>query len=1435
MTATIPGVGSGRSVAFFVQNGSSSVSQNAVLTNSSGVATWTTTATDSWRPSVSIRARDEITQAVSSWQDVTVSSVVELITPINGSSINPASIQFSWNCLFVADSFDLIVDDSRDLSSPEVSKNQIEDLKGYTNTSYTLNDARGWLSSGTWNWKVIAYKNGAEYPSSPGSFTFIPSQTTQAVWGPILRAYHPSDHDHFYCTQQKQKQAAIQKDYRAEKPQGFIIVLPFSNSALTPVPLYRLYFDPGNVSNTARCHLYTLENAEKDACISHGWTYEGIIGFASNNYLPGLIPLYHLYRTVGDTTLRDHFYTTNEFERANAKSQWGFADKGILCWVSPTGDNSTLPFSLNGPSVGSGIDPFNGNLSHFETSSFSIPEGRMSLDFSHQYNSISVLLNTPIRSLGYGWSHTYSSCLTVDGGAIRVYKPGGGFYEYDRSTCARKKNITYDSLTRLSDTLYELKTKNQIVYRYAMLHKADSLAVLSSIRDRNSNTIQCNYTIDGNLTTVTGPKGRRLKFTYCTGQDSAFLIKSVTDTAGRSIQFAYDTAGRLISYINAEGNTTHYGYDTQKPFEHLLDTIKTPEGNTIVNEYSSDLDDKSIRRLVSQTTSKSGVVSNIATLDYSNSSFTKVLDARGKEFDFYYKQQQDGILNELVTPAGNATYEYKDSIRNPLLPTKIADGMGYITDVSYDERGNALKVKKPYSIEYNFDYTSFNDLSNSIGPLKDTTSYTYDAKGNLTTIKTYRGSTRIAYRSDGLVDSVINPLGYRTKLRYNQFGNVDTVTGPLNLSWRYTYDDISRLTAVYTPDGKVSGTRYLATDQIASTIGPIKDTTKYQYDKNGKLTAIENAKHFSTVLRYNAQELLDSITNPLNQTVSFSYTNNLLTKKTFASNDTLGISYDDAGRIISYSGVLTAAFEYDDNNNIKKITEGSLSMTFGYDSLNRLLQYTDYNGNTIKYSWDKAGNLDSLTYPGGKIVKYKYYKDNLLNTVTDWLGNTTTYYYRNDGTINYFTYPNGIRCFYTYDNAGRITGLANTKSNGDTINSYSFTLDSVGNITGEKRTEPLNAPKLTAENTTYTYDEAVNRILTAGPVSYSHDTDGNITGHTGGGPTFTYNFKNVNRLQSIDSASTEIAAYSYDVYGNRLSATRNGKNVRYILDISGKMSNILVETDNSFNPQYYYIYGLGMIYRIDKSNTPQYYIHDLRGSTIAMASASQAITHKYAYGTYGEVLADSGADDNQFKFVGKYGVMDEGNNIYFMRARYYDAKIGRFLSEDPIWTTNLYEYAGGNPLINMDYLGLSYKDVDQVPEIISMPNSATRKNISHVTGQLRSLSPLETTYSETFNSTPMTIEQNLYFIDEAGKTWIKMPDWQNKYHQTESIKTTKYCRLDNMGGSSEEIIRNDNGAIIPEGTTLGGSYNYYHPHTFSTEKNPLNIIISWYKHYKYDM
>ena len=58
--------------------------------------------------------------------------------------------------------------------------------------------------------------------------------------------------------------------------------------------------------------------------------------------------------------------------------------------------------------------------------------------------------------------------------------------------------------------------------------------------------------------------------------------------------------------------------------------------------------------------------------------------------------------------------------------------------------------------------------------------------------------------------------------------------------------------------------------------------------------------------------------------------------------------------------------------------------------------------------------------------------------------------------------------------------------------------------------------------------------------------------------------------------------------------------------------------------------------------------------------------------------------------------MAEPNGLYYMRARYYDPQVGRFISEDPLGfdggDLNLYAYVGNSPVMGVDPSGLCVKD-----------------------------------------------------------------------------------------------------------------------------------------------
>jgi len=88
-----------------------------------------------------------------------------------------------------------------------------------------------------------------------------------------------------------------------------------------------------------------------------------------------------------------------------------------------------------------------------------------------------------------------------------------------------------------------------------------------------------------------------------------------------------------------------------------------------------------------------------------------------------------------------------------------------------------------------------------------------------------------------------------------------------------------------------------------------------------------------------------------------------------------------------------------------------------------------------------------------------------------------------------------------------------------------------------------------------------------------------------------------------------------------------------------------------------------------------------------MTDSNQELVNAYSYTPYGRIVNQQETIPQPFTYVGQYGVMTEAANLYYMRARYYDAGVGRFIPEDPIGFEgglNLYAYVGGNPVLLND-------------------------------------------------------------------------------------------------------------------------------------------------------
>jgi RHS repeat-associated protein len=135
-------------------------------------------------------------------------------------------------------------------------------------------------------------------------------------------------------------------------------------------------------------------------------------------------------------------------------------------------------------------------------------------------------------------------------------------------------------------------------------------------------------------------------------------------------------------------------------------------------------------------------------------------------------------------------------------------------------------------------------------------------------------------------------------------------------------------------------------------------------------------------------------------------------------------------------------------------------------------------------------------------------------------------------------------------------------------------------------------------------------------------------------------------------------------------------------------------------------YGLDLISATDGTGVQTYVLYDGSGS---VTDGDGDVTASYGYDVFGALRSGSpGA--TEWLFTGEQ--RDSESGLYYLRARYYDTAIGRFLSQDPITAVNLYAYVRNNPLRFMHRTG-------QWPKI-SVPNpvNEVKKQVEQVKEQI---------------------------------------------------------------------------------------------------------------------
>ena len=938
----------------------------------------------------------------------------------------------------------------------------------------------------------------------------------------------------------------------------------------------------------------------------------------------------------------------------------------------------------------------------------------------------------------------------TDGKGTLQYEYAGGRLISQTDANGNRTTFEYDiygNISKKTDaagavTLYNYSQAGQLIVEiapdglktaYTYDKTGQMVKCVRTATDGTTRTERYAYDGAGRITQVTDAAGNSMSYTY----DSYGNKTSTTYADGSRDVFVYDAGNNLIKKTTAGGAVTEYTYDLN---HNMLS--ETTDGLTVSYEYYPN------GKVYKQ------ILPDGQTYTYTyDSSWNCILvkDSQGNSTGYTY--DVTGNQTSVRDALGNTTYYAYDNHGRCI---KVTDPNGNSTSYVYDSNGNCIRQTDALGNITYMTYDAANRLVRSWMQTEDGEtgiSYSYDVMGRTTGITDEEGvTTRITYDAFGNIQNIFDGEGNRVQTNeYDVLGQLISTADAIGNTTAYSYNSLGNVTklveALNTDVQRESSYTYDNDGRIFSAVDAAGSTLSQTYDNRGNITAVTDALGGKTSYSYDSMNRVTKVVNAIGGTQNYTYNaEGLLAESRNADGEKTVYEYDAAGRIIKQKDSLgTITYTYDKNSNILTVSDKNGTITRSYDKLNRVTSVTDYRGDTISYAYDQLGNRISITYPGGEKVRYTYDRTGRLETVTDAEGRTTYYTYDKNGSLVQTVRADGSKETRTYNAAGQMTALKDETAAGEVISDYGYEYDSLGNITKITGMEGGKAESLTGESSiidsaetaadtvlvsvSMTYD-ADNRLLTYNGQDVEYDKEGNMVKGPLNGDMAEFTYDCRNRLVKVKETDGTVTTYEYDAENVRTAVISKGVRTEYTTDRESVYSQTLVKTEYEKNPfgsytkqtnRTVYIYGQGLVGEIQDDGKELYYHYNHLGSTMAVTDGDGNILYRFVYDTYGE-LSDiqngngaslktseeieeftagytlselASAAGIEYLYNGQYGVSMGQNGLYYMRARYYNQNIKRFINRDVVsgeitnsGSLNRYCYVQGNPVSLTDPFGL---------------------------------------------------------------------------------------------------------------------------------------------------
>lgn len=848
----------------------------------------------------------------------------------------------------------------------------------------------------------------------------------------------------------------------------------------------------------------------------------------------------------------------------------------------------------------------------------------------------------------------------------------------------------------------------------------ETLTILPATLDpdghRKRPTIKKINDIYGNPLQETDPLGYTTKTSYNSFGKPSHIVYS----DGTQETFIYHSDGSLQTHISVTGLKTLYSYDF---LGRVLSKKVLSKDNALLYEELSTYN----------------ALQLLTHLDKNNVKTLYRYDGAGRKIEELKTKQGETLARECYTydalgrHSKTITYNDRNSSSHQVLIKEFDQANRLIEERQEDIAGKIFS-----RIQYRYDHR---DNKIAIIHYLDTGSsalefFTYDDDNRLVSYTDSEGYiTHTQY-----IDRIYNP-------KTDSYDSETIITDPLGRLRKERYSSTKELMSI---------TSLNSLGEILSEENFYYDLNGNKVKQKSRIFNQNLLLHeLTTLWEYDSRNRIitqiEAYQDPSQKVTRFSYTQDGQEKQVIQADGTsINYCYDSLSRLIemrSSEGSIHYRFVY---NECDQIIEETNCLTKAktlrsYNARGDLIQETLANGLTLHKEFDGLTRKTKLILPDHSEVHYEFDAFH-LKTIGRYNSNQLLEYDHHYLTYNLKHQPTEENCIFNlcttskeYNSQNRHIAITSpyfsdtfteidpcqrilSRHISSDLQTYdtSYLYDDLDHLIQEDGlfqntyTFDSHHARLNHSGNAYT-NNALDEVLQDGNASYGYSPNGERSLKIIKKRALHYEYDALHRLTALKSDSIEIF-FTYDSWHRRLSKTvkqldflgywKVYSEEKYLYDDENEIASL----DPQGHIKQLRILGLGKGADIGASVALEFDgivyapFHDLLGNIVSLVhSEKNYVAESYRYNAFGEellynyyhfTLQDSWIN-NPWRYQSKR--IDEESGLVFFGKRYYDPKVGSWLSPDPLGLTqglNLYQFLEGNPLSFIDFYGLATETQD---------------------------------------------------------------------------------------------------------------------------------------------